>query len=320
MISIIIPVYNAEKYIITCLDSIKQQNVDLEVICVNDGSTDDSEKLIKDYCTKNVFVRYIYQENAGAPAARNKGLSLAKGRYCMFFDSDDILFPNALNIMIKAIESENADIVLADYKEIDENEKEIVVVKQRQFIPNLSNHWYFSLCPPLPGNKLIRKAVLDSTKINFESLKIGQDLNFYLRILTVAKKVKYVEQVVMGYRIIDGSISRQYSLKILDICNAIDNVKNFYGKQGYSKEYNEYVSTTELIAYRSQLEKVKFFTKKSEITEICKVLGKRIKKCQVPVLRFWGTYLKEKAKCCFILNKYYFIMKKRRQKKNGVDL
>ena len=303
-VSIIIPVYNAEKYVITCLNSIKQQKVDLEVICVNDGSTDESEKLIKDYCIENTFVRYIYQENAGAPAARNKGLSFAKGEYCMFFDSDDILLPNALNTMVKAIESSDADIVLGDYEEIDENGKRIAVVKQRQFISDSSNHWFFALCPPLPGNKLIRKSVLDRTGINFESLKIGQDLNFYLRLLAVVKKVEYIEENVMGYRIVDGSISRQYSLKILDICNSIDNVKKFYERQGYSEEYNKYISVTELIAYRSQLEKVKFFTKKSEVEKICNLLGERIKKCKIPANKLLVAFIKEKVKCQIILKKY----------------
>ena len=74
MISVIIPVYNAEKYIIACLNSIKMQNVDLEVICVDDGSTDNSGKVIKEYCTSNHFVKYLYQQNAVAPAARNNGL------------------------------------------------------------------------------------------------------------------------------------------------------------------------------------------------------------------------------------------------------
>jgi len=73
------------------------------------------------------------------------------------------------------------------------------------------------LCPPLPGNKLIKKSVIDGANLKFESLKIGQDLNFYLRLLLVINKIALLEKPVMGYRIVNGSISRQYSLRILDI-------------------------------------------------------------------------------------------------------
>lgn len=300
MISIIIPVYNAEKYIIQCLESIKQQNVDLEVICVDDGSTDRSRLLIDKYSRENSFVKYIYQDNAGAPAARNNGLSIAVGDYCMFFDSDDILFPGALKSMLSAIDSSNADIVLGNYWEIDESGMRTKLIEQRAYIPNMSNRWYFSLCPPLPGNKLIRKKVLDCNGIKFEPLKIGQDLNFYLRLLAVINKIVYLQHAVMGYRIVQGSISRQYSLKILDICNSVDNIKEYYKELGKSIEYKKYISIVELIAYRSQLSKIRFF-KKSDRKKIVHVLWNRIRCCNVPDAKLLKIYIKERIKCIIII-------------------
>ncbi len=300
MISIIIPVYNAEDYIIPCLESIRQQDVNLEVICVDDGSTDKSRMLIDEYRRQNSFVKYIYQENAGAPAARNRGLAFAKGSYCMFFDADDILLPAALESMLNAIESSNADMVLGDYIEVDENGKELKLIKQDSFIFNISSWWSFSLCPPLPGNKLIKKEILDQSGVKFENLKIGQDLNFYLRLLTAVTKIKYLRQAVMEYRIVEGSISRQYTLKILDICNSIDNVKEYYIILGKTKEYKNYISIVELIAYRSQLGKLRFFDKKDR-KEIIQVLGKRIKKCHIPDKVLFMTYVKEITKCIIIL-------------------
>lgn len=301
MISIIIPVYNAEKYIISCLNSIKNQDVELEVICVNDGSTDMSEKIIKEFASTNKFVKYLYQKNAGAPAARNNGLEIASGNYVMFFDADDILLPNALKYMVREMENNLVDIVIGNYNEINEQGEILREINQEDYISNIKEHWKFAQCPPLPGNKLIRRSLLENSNIKFETLKIGQDLNFYLKLLTDAKKITLVNQCVMGYRIVDGSISRQYSLKILDICNSIDNVKKFYKEKRLSLEYEKYISITELIAYRSQLEKVMYFDNEIDARKTCNILGKRVKQCKIHNIRLLKKYVKEKVKCFLIL-------------------
>ena len=304
MISIIIPIYNAEKYIINCLDSIKSQNVDVEVICVNDGSTDNTENVIKKYREQNSFIKYIYQDNAGAPIARNRGLSMALGQYIMFFDADDILFPNALSYMLNTIIKESADLVFGNYNEIDVNNCVIDRINLNKFIDNrVNNKWRYSQCPPLPGNKLIRKSILDSCELKFDTLKIGQDLNFYLKLLLISGKITFINETIMGYRIIDGSISRQYTLKILDICNCIDNVKEFYSSNGYITIYRDYISVTELIAYRSQLEKIKYFNNSEDVKKICNVLDNRIKNCKLPNRYLYKTYLREKVKCLIIMLK-----------------
>lgn len=305
ILSIIIPVYNAEKYIVDCLNSIKLQEIDLEAICVNDGSTDGSEIIIKNYMKENLFVKYIYQENSGAPAARNRGLQEAQGKYCMFFDADDFLLPGALEKLINKMVYSNSDLVVGDYDEVDEYGNLISTIKQNCFVRDASVRWSFALCPPLPGNKLIRKSILDVSSLKFEPLRIGQDLNFYLKLITVAKKIVSLNESVMGYRIVEGSISRQYSLKILDICNSIDNVKEYYVQKDLYEVYQKYVSVTELIAYRSQLEKVKFFSDTYDILKLCGVLEKRINKCTKPEKTLNKFYFKEKVKCYLILIKYF---------------
>lgn len=305
MISVIIPVYNAEKYIIACLNSIKMQNVDLEVICVDDGSTDNSGKVIKEYCTSNHFVKYLYQQNAGAPAARNNGLEHAAGEYVIFFDADDLLFPNALKNMLHSMTINSADVVMGNYDEIDEQRHFLRKMNQRDCVVGLDKNWQFVLCAPLPGNKLFKKTFLNSHGIKFEPLKIGQDLNLYLKILAIAKIV-LLDQEVMGYRIVQGSISRQYSLKILDICNSIDNVKEYYATLGKTNDYKKYISIAELIAYRSQLAKIRFFTSEDQKNKIIEVLGRRIRKSYLPSKVLLKTYLKERIKCSIILCMTFF--------------
>lgn len=94
MISFIVPVYNGENYLRPCLDSILSQSVrDIEVICVNDGSTDASQKILKEYAAADARVQVVQQANGGVSAARNHGMELAKGEYIWFFDCDDVLHP-----------------------------------------------------------------------------------------------------------------------------------------------------------------------------------------------------------------------------------
>lgn len=112
-ISIIIPVYNAELYLEKCLNSLKEQTFSaFEVLCINDGSTDQSKKIIDSFAERDARFKLIEQENQGASAARNAGLKLAQGEYIMFLDSDDWYEPETCEKAYEAITSENADVAL----------------------------------------------------------------------------------------------------------------------------------------------------------------------------------------------------------------
>lgn len=199
----------------------------------------------------------------------------------------------------------SADVVMGNYDEIDEQGHFLRKMNQRDCVVGLDKNWQFVLCAPLPGNKLFKKTFLNSHGIKFEPLKIGQDLNLYLKILAIAKIV-LLDQEVMGYRIVQGSISRQYSLKILDICNSIDNVKEYYATLGKTNDYKKYISIAELIAYRSQLAKIRFFTSEDQKNKIIEVLGRRIRKSYLPSKVLLKTYLKERIKCSIILCMTFF--------------
>ena len=115
--SIIVPIYNVEKYVVDCLESIlNQSNQDYEIICVNDGSTDLSGEIVKNY-QKNYSEKIVYveQENLGLSAARNAGIAVAKGEYICFVDSDDMLTDNALEVLISTIKM-NPDVQIINYE------------------------------------------------------------------------------------------------------------------------------------------------------------------------------------------------------------
>ena len=122
MISVIIPVYNVEKYISQCLDSVcNQTNRDLEIILVDDGSTDASGKICDEYACHDKRIHVIHQKNSGAAAAKNAGLRVASGEYLSFVDSDDFLELNAYYYMIQIMQTQNADVVQCSYRDVFKN-------------------------------------------------------------------------------------------------------------------------------------------------------------------------------------------------------
>lgn len=121
-ISVIIPVYNTARFLSACLDSVLDQTfADTEIICVDDGSTDDSLQILRRYEKRDGRVKVLTQRNARQGAARNRGLEIAAGRYVMFVDSDDWLDNDALEVLCRRAAADDADIVLTGTRLYDEN-------------------------------------------------------------------------------------------------------------------------------------------------------------------------------------------------------
>ena len=121
-LSVIVPVYNVEKYLRRCLDSILNQSLtDLELIVIDDGSPDTCSQICDEYANKDSRVIVVHQDNKGVSAARNKGLDLAKGEWITFVDSDDFLEENAYSILLEAAEKSDSDLAIMDFAYVDEN-------------------------------------------------------------------------------------------------------------------------------------------------------------------------------------------------------
>lgn len=119
-VSVIIPVYNTEKYLAACINSVLQQtNVSLEIILIDDGSTDSSGKICEEYACKYPYIHTIHIENSGPATAKNVGLKFAKGDYVSFTDSDDKIEPSMFNEMISAGKKYNSEIICCNFKEAD---------------------------------------------------------------------------------------------------------------------------------------------------------------------------------------------------------
>lgn len=270
LLSIIIPVYNSEKYLYKTIESILNQDLkDVEVICIDDGSTDGSLAILEKYKKTNEFI-VIHQDNQGAPAARNYGLSLATGKYVLFFDSDDLMNDSSVSTVKKYLNKNNCDLLISDFCFFDGNyiTKKIKHFNNRFHFSNIDKWFFAASLPPFPGNKIYKKEIVEKNGIFFAELKIGQDLNFYLKYLFFAKNIKYLNCETCMYRLSEGGISRSYDIRILDIINCFNDVESF----GESKNLYYYNNELNIIFYSNlvyQLGKVKYvqdLTMKQEMT------------------------------------------------------
>lgn len=267
MISIIIPNYNSEKYISKCLDSILSQNYnDFEVIVVDDGSTDQSAKIIQKYCKKHKEITLICQDNLNAAIARNRGLKTANGDYALFLDSDDELEPNALSDMVETIKKNNLDLVIGGFVEIKEtgektgeyHNHEITGILEKESILRIATDF-----KPVPSNKLYSMKVIRDNGLYWGNVRIGQDLNFYLKYLLHCKKIGIINKSVFKYRLTKNSISRSYDFRIFDITNSFKDVRRHYSNMGALNYYEKYIQSQELKHYNDQLSKQCNYTNRS---------------------------------------------------------
>jgi len=187
-VSVIVPVYNVAEYLGQCLDTILLQTLqDIEVICVDDGSTDDSLNILNTYAMFDDRLKVIHQENAGAAAARNRGLKEAKGEFISVLDSDDFFRPEMLEKMVAKAEEDGSDVVVCGYsvfnhrtqEECSEHPLSSEYVYRSPMAPKDFGDDLFMFCYLPAWNKLIRHSFLKKHHIHFdESVRYCDDTCF----------------------------------------------------------------------------------------------------------------------------------------------
>lgn len=217
VISIIIPVYNSEKYIELCLKSVINQTYNnLEIIIINDGSTDDSYEICKKISNNDTRIKIINQENMGVSEARNAGLKIANGEFIYFMDSDDWIEQNMFYNMIKLnIDYTNSIIIcgcVEDYYEYDKlvEQKKYYIKNENIKIDQLKKNicTYMNLIRPELWNKIFHWSVIKGTKFD-SSLKLGEDLEFFTRTLKNVKEIYINNKCPYHFRI-NNKINKLY--------------------------------------------------------------------------------------------------------------
>lgn len=208
-ISVIIPVYNREKLIKNVLNSVLKQTIadKIEIICVDDGSTDNTVEVIKNYQKKHENIFLYQQENSGPGVARNLGIDKANGEYIIFLDSDDWAPERAYELMLNYIREKDADVVigriLRKIHGIRNNswffperiEKYFNEYKNK----NCSKEYIIPIVTPGPTNKIIRTSFLKEHNIYIPNEKMGEDLIFCLKLFRYAEKIFLLDEVVYMY-------------------------------------------------------------------------------------------------------------------------
>lgn len=260
LVTVIVPNYNAEKFISACIESIEMQTYkNIEIIVVDDGSIDSSVQVVCDLMQKYSNITLYQQENQNAAIARNQGIKLSKGTYLLFLDSDDILYKEAIAALVVSAETEKADLVIGKYKTIDKDSKVLQRCNVVDTDSVIEEPMKFIGTVPNPSNKLYVKKIVQTNGLIWGNVRIGQDLNFYLKYLSCCKKIATVSTYIYGWRILQGSISNTFNFRIFDITESFKDVRKFYNDHGNEKLYKEYVSIIEYRHYYLQMEKQKNF-------------------------------------------------------------
>jgi len=211
-VSVIIPIYNSERYLRQCIDSLIHQTLlDIEIICVDDGSTDASLNILHEYQQSDNRIIIVTKENAGAGAARNYGLNIAKGEYLSFLDSDDFFNLHLLEKIYNQCLHDNADIGVFKYKKYDDISHKYLQMefgifewylpKIMPFSAQSSPDYLFEMFQLPAWNKLFKREFIIHHNLRFQEIYRSNDLLFTLLSLASAEIITVLDEVLLYYRI-----------------------------------------------------------------------------------------------------------------------
>ena len=237
-VSVIIPVYNTEQYLTDCLDSLLKQTLkEIEIICIDDGSTDNSLSILYKYSKMDNRIIILKQENKGGGIARNYGMSIAKGEYLCFLDSDDFFNENLLYETVNAADNILADIVVCLYKRYNNtsgnySDDNYGFIKKNfrklLFNYNTNPKKFLESFNPAPWNKLFRHSFIKKNDLYFQGIKRTNDLYFTITSLVSAKKIYFLDKVLIYYRVgILNNCQSTNTLYPFDFYKALLAVKKF---------------------------------------------------------------------------------------------
>ena len=214
LVSVIVPVYNVEKYLNKCIDSIISQTYkNLEIILVDDGSPDNSGAICDEYAKKDTRIRVIHKENGGVSSARNVGIEISNGNWISFIDSDDWIEEDYFEIMLNEAKKENADIVFCGYNRIWKNKVETINGFEDNKSFN-SKEYLINALTPQTGigfchMKIIKRNSIGQIRFNNE-LVVGEDALFNVEISKNIEKAFFCKKALYNYRNNESSVVKRF--------------------------------------------------------------------------------------------------------------
>ena len=260
-ISIIIPIYNSEKYIENCLNSLINQTFkNFEIICVNDGSTDNTLKILKFFEKQDKRIHVYNQNNKGAGIARNYGMEKSKGEYLMFLDSDDIFENIMLEELYLKIKNNDLEIVICNSINFENNNWKKKKIIKKFYDDILYNETFssfdifndfFNKFIWWPWDKIYKKKYIENLGIKFQNLKSTNDLFFVASAVVASKKISFLDKILINHRIgMKSSISNTRDKSWDNFYYALKELKKFIKEKGlykrFKKDFINYVASFSL--------------------------------------------------------------------------
>lgn len=249
-LSIIVPVYNTEEYLAVCIESLVSQTLqDIEIILINDGSTDKTESIIEEYKQKYPeIIKTKKIKNSGAAEARNVGLQMAEGEYIGFADSDDYMETTMYEKLYNKAIQDNSEIVVAGYYSKDINAiKRLQIGNMTQYGKNIKeNPEIFLYSNPYLWNKIFKKSLIINNDIKFsKGLRIFEDLEFVYKLFIKANRISKVNEPLYYYVAKrEGSLTSEFSKKYFDVIPAMKSLNEFAKKEENYEEIKPYIIYT----------------------------------------------------------------------------
>lgn len=252
-VSIIVPVYNVENYLRKCLDSIISQTLkNIEIICINDGSTDNSLSILKEYASKDERIIVINQENSGVSSARNRGLEIATGEYIAFVDADDSVTPDCFLTTSRTMDNDSdIDLVCYSAEVINDRDTDIKQLNSTQNFLTCKdmgkvglNSTIFSHIKGLVWQVLLRNSIIKEKELTFSNYKLGEDLLFILKYICHINYIYVLAKRLYNYTLRDSGASFKYGTQNNPIYALEANIMlaeeacDYYKSLNKSKKFN----------------------------------------------------------------------------------
>ena len=276
-ISVIVPVYNVEELLPKCLDSLVNQTFDdYEVIVVNDGSPDNSQKIIDEYYKKHPhIIKPLKKENGGLSSARNFGLKYASGEYILYVDSDDWVSNDMLKMMYETALKDDSDIVVCKMWNVVSDRN----IKINNGILNFNVFKRYILNNPSACCKLIKKDILLHPELFFLENHHYEDIAVVPAFCLYAKNISFIDDYLYYYLLREGSIMHQksYTDKLNDIFDSLNNLTNIFIKKDAFDKYKdelEYLYIEHLL-HAASLRFLPYDEGISSINRICDIMKEK---------------------------------------------
>lgn len=239
-VTVVIPVYNSEKYIARCIDSVINQTYqDFEIQIINDGSKDKSQEIIDSYTKKYPDkIISIEQENKGVAKTRNEAIKRSKSKYIMFLDNDDYLDRDYIEKYVNEIEKEELDVVIGGYKRPDENGNIVKTLK-------LQDKEWCKFMIMTPWAKIFKRQYLIDNDINFLVNNIGEDNYFNFKAMLLTDKIKILDYIGYNWFFNNSSVSntRQKNIKQIDIYKFLNSSYNMLESEKLLDKHYKIIET-----------------------------------------------------------------------------